>query len=229
MSKPSEVPEWATEATYDAPGETFDGTATKVDPGAALKAEGWKPKDQPPAQYHNWWQGKVGEWLTHLNAHTSADDDWVYPAAKERVTLLNLANLISAGPADPVFIASGTAGAMLYWQAQNAGAFHMRVPLNLPTGAVIKKVEFRWRPGTSADAIGRLTRNDFLAGQAENVASVTEPSGSSIVTSEIASINHPIVADRSYQIAVWCSNAVASSTRLEGIRVTWDDPGPRNY
>jgi hypothetical protein len=69
MSKPTELPEWATETNYDAPGQSWDGTATKVDPGGTLKAEGWQPAFQPPAQYHNWWMGKVGEWLAWLDGH----------------------------------------------------------------------------------------------------------------------------------------------------------------
>jgi hypothetical protein len=74
MSKPTEVPEWATETNYDAPGQTWDGTATKVDPGGTLKAEGWQPTFQPPAQYHNWWMGKVGEWLAWVDDRLSIDD-----------------------------------------------------------------------------------------------------------------------------------------------------------
>lgn len=33
MAKPNDVPTWATDDDFDAPGEDFDGTPTKVDPG----------------------------------------------------------------------------------------------------------------------------------------------------------------------------------------------------
>ncbi|MFW6087765.1 MAG: glycine-rich domain-containing protein, partial [Myxococcota bacterium] len=73
MSKPNEVPTWATDDNYSAPGTSFDGKPTKVDPGAGQKAKGFAPGQRPPARWGNWWKNLVGAWLSWLDGHLSED------------------------------------------------------------------------------------------------------------------------------------------------------------
>jgi len=55
MSKPSQLPSWAT-----------DGGSLIQDPGAAKRAEGWKV-EIPPVEFFNWWQNNVGQWVEYFD------------------------------------------------------------------------------------------------------------------------------------------------------------------
>lgn len=65
-ARPEKTPEWATDDTYDEPGEAWDGTDTKVEPTTVRQAEGWTPASRPAATYMNWWQHTVGAALAYL-------------------------------------------------------------------------------------------------------------------------------------------------------------------
>lgn len=73
MDKPSEVPTWATDDNYSAPGTGFDGTPTKVNPGAGQKAAGFAPSHRPPVRIWNWLFNRVGQWLSFLDGHLGED------------------------------------------------------------------------------------------------------------------------------------------------------------
>lgn len=66
MGHPQANPEWATNATYSSPGDPWDGDPTKVEPPAGKTAEGWEPTEEPPAEFLNDWQNKVGQILDYL-------------------------------------------------------------------------------------------------------------------------------------------------------------------
>lgn len=68
MPKPSVSPTWSTDATFVAPGESFDATVTKVEPTSGKKAEGWEPKEKPAAQYLNYWMNLVYLWIEWLKS-----------------------------------------------------------------------------------------------------------------------------------------------------------------
>ena len=65
-TRPTKVPEWATDTVYDEPGEAWDGTATKVEPTTVRQAEGWTPAARPPATHFNWWQNATAAWILFL-------------------------------------------------------------------------------------------------------------------------------------------------------------------
>jgi hypothetical protein len=58
---PNDLPEWCTDPDDDP-------TADIVAPSAGIRAEGWNPGDGVPAQFLNWWQNLVGQWLVMLRA-----------------------------------------------------------------------------------------------------------------------------------------------------------------
>lgn len=75
MARPLAKPTWATDTNYT--NGPSAGTPTKVAPAAAAQAEGWRPSQKPPAQYQNWWENLVGQWIAHLLAmQFSRADDW---------------------------------------------------------------------------------------------------------------------------------------------------------
>lgn len=54
-TKPSSLPRWA-----DVGGDI-------VEPTSGEKNVGWEPDTKPPAQYFNWWQNLVYQWMQYLN------------------------------------------------------------------------------------------------------------------------------------------------------------------
>lgn len=65
-TRPDTSPEWATDENFDATGEAWDGLPTKVDPGAALREEGWEPEQRPAAEHVNFQLNLQGAWLAFL-------------------------------------------------------------------------------------------------------------------------------------------------------------------
>lgn len=63
---PQGDPQWAGNATFVSGGDSWDGDPTKVEPSAGRKAEGWEPTQKPPAEFFNWWQNNVGNFLEWL-------------------------------------------------------------------------------------------------------------------------------------------------------------------
>lgn len=53
MARPGTAPTWA-------------NTGSKTDPGGGKRALGWIAGEKPPAQFFNWWQGLVGDWINAL-------------------------------------------------------------------------------------------------------------------------------------------------------------------
>lgn len=68
MSKPSELPVWATDANYVAPSKPWDATPTIVEPSAGKKAQGFYPDERPTAQYLQWWMNLVYLWIVYVDA-----------------------------------------------------------------------------------------------------------------------------------------------------------------
>lgn len=64
-TKPTDLPEWAT-----------DPGADVVEPLLAEKQAGWVEATKPPAQWFNWWQLLVFQWIEWLNAFESEAHTW---------------------------------------------------------------------------------------------------------------------------------------------------------
>lgn len=65
-TRPLDVPTWATDETYTATGEAWDGEPTKVAPAPAKQAEGVEPGERFPADHFNWILNKLGGWAAYL-------------------------------------------------------------------------------------------------------------------------------------------------------------------
>lgn len=74
MPKPSDLPNWATDANYAAGAEPEQGTPTKVEPISSKQASGWRPEEKPKAQSLNWWQNLVYQWVLYVDSN-SIDGD----------------------------------------------------------------------------------------------------------------------------------------------------------
>ncbi len=63
---PEDDAQWATNAAFASPGDSWDTDPTKVRPPAGLKAEGWEPTLVHPAGFENYLRNKVGEFVEYL-------------------------------------------------------------------------------------------------------------------------------------------------------------------
>lgn len=54
-----DVPNWASDSTFDALGDDYDGDATKATPTSGAITQGVRPGRRSPAQYFNWLMNRV--------------------------------------------------------------------------------------------------------------------------------------------------------------------------
>ncbi len=66
MPRPNGDIHWATDANYSAPGETWDGDPTKVEPPIGLKDAGHQPTGVFPIEMHNWWRNRMAQFTEYL-------------------------------------------------------------------------------------------------------------------------------------------------------------------
>lgn len=69
--RPSELPVWATDATYSS--GAFIGQPTKLNPAAGVKTQGFYPEQPGSSRHANWWQNLVHQWVTFFDAARDAD------------------------------------------------------------------------------------------------------------------------------------------------------------
>jgi hypothetical protein len=80
MTRPTTGPGWATDANFNDPGESWDGTPTRVTPSSGERAAGQLPGVGVPAQLMNYLWGNHGEWADffdaqlHKNGYRLKDD-----------------------------------------------------------------------------------------------------------------------------------------------------------
>lgn len=70
MARPDTEFEWATDASYPAGAHSWNETATKIAPVAGKIAEGYDPRERPPAQQLNWLLNLIGLWISWLSSAT---------------------------------------------------------------------------------------------------------------------------------------------------------------
>lgn len=88
---------WATDANYTAPGQTWDGTPTKVAPSVGQQTDGSAPKDKLSAQILNYLLNLLGAWTAYIAAGDT-----------EQIAL-------GSGPGDSIVCPPGTAGVSKYY------------------------------------------------------------------------------------------------------------------
>lgn len=87
-TKPTNLAEWAT-----------DGGAAVTEPTLPEKQTGWQVDTKPPAQWFNWWQKLVHQWVVWLDAFESEAHTWsaTQTFATIVVTTINSVSLALSG------------------------------------------------------------------------------------------------------------------------------------
>jgi len=60
-------PSWANDQAINDPGESWDTTDTKVEPGAGKRDDGFLPEENPNAQHMNHLLNEIGKWVQYLS------------------------------------------------------------------------------------------------------------------------------------------------------------------
>lgn len=75
---PGTPPQFATDATYAAPGKLWNGATTKLAPPSGRRAQGWRPGDKPNPRFLNYLLHSFGAWLTYVASFPLATlKNWV--------------------------------------------------------------------------------------------------------------------------------------------------------
>jgi len=231
MPAPSESYDWATNATYAAGEEV--GLPTKVEPPTAQAEDGWRPGERPPAQYQNFWQHAVRQWIAYFAGFfDGAADDFVYPdGPREREIWIGP----RAGQGE-----SGWGYNLIDRATCTSNGHDLFVDLNetLRTGWVLKSVTAFVKPGTSALMDLQLYSTAVEAGRvgaadpADTQLGSTGQSDASNAYQGIAVALSPgHTVDRATQnLTAWLkasSSAGATQDWYFGLKVLVDVPGPR--
>ena len=234
MPEPASLPEWASNTNYSDPGETWDGTATKVEPSAGQKQNGNTP-EPPAAQHHNWWFNTVYKWLEwwHSNLRFASNNallqnagEYKYSATKSRTVTVDLPLGFNIANTDLWDLNSSAE-----WDA--AAANSLVFPLNpyLNTGNVLQTIKVICTPANTAALTVVLTQRtkDFTTGSGgstSQVGSTGSSSGTSLQVVTVGSLAYTI--NRANTELFLNITAGQASDVLKGIQLTFDDAGPRN-
>lgn len=254
MTKPTDNPDWATDANYAADGDSWSSTATKVDPGAARRAEGAEP-DTFAAQWFNFILNAHGNILSWLLDSFTSDDEHQYPdGAKTRYTNIPLMSGFDATAQDAnekgwngtVY---STGGARTHYLTSQDDYALVAYSLSrfLPHGAQIAKIEALVQPGAGSRGSGnemeiRLMRSTIdwntpsISGTviASNTAADTVGVKKVALTSLSETIDNEIGSDTgtSYEVILVIvagnDGGAHNDDGLYGIKVEWTDPGLTN-
>lgn len=61
------IPSWANDENINDPGEAWDATPTKVEPGAGKRDDGYLPGENPTAQHLNHKFNEIGKWIQYFS------------------------------------------------------------------------------------------------------------------------------------------------------------------
>lgn len=252
-------PSFASDTNYtNSTGRDWQGTATKVEPSSGEKAQGWTPGRKIVAQWLNWLFASFAAWLTYFSEVITTDHELVYPAAKTRTVYLAAIGGASSQRYLVAGSATAIAGHDEAWlpdtqvltgppdTISNTGGLRTPSPSldyirpldeALRTGLVITSIGARVTPGASeATEAERMSlaviKREHSTGGITAVATTVYADNSTsehlVATATIAEA--VTLSTHSYYAIVRSSvNAASGGDRLHAFRLTYTDPGPRNY
>jgi hypothetical protein len=145
-TKPVTLPEWASDAAADV-----------VIPSAGKKLLGWIKGERPPAQYFNWWQELVYNWIQYLDDLAAQNFAWTATHSFAASTTLPADTFMHYGTREEAVLALTHVDGVNWTQDIPNGwatctlAGDLAVPLRLATGERLKTVTYRRRGNTTVD------------------------------------------------------------------------------
>lgn len=246
MPAPATSLAFATDANFASGPDS--GTPTKVLASSGVRAQGWIPGAELPAQHLNAMMGLAGDWQAWLESErarlagyiggSSGSSEWVYDAPRSRVRMIDAAAGYKGGISGANWTLD-TEGLI-----SDADSARLRVSLNdhLPHGAVLTRIRVFVKPGAAragANKMGiklleRMTFN--MAGPSYSTTSITMASTKDDDgTSNIQLLDTGTIAETIDSSKILFMDIVAGNTAsvaqdvIRGIELSYTDPGPRNY
>ena len=236
MAGPATPPvQWGTDATHPAGADAWSGLANKVNPGAAKVAAGWEPEDNPPAEHLNYVLHNFGQWSEYYRGFfDTTNDEFEYPSTKVRTVFIPSE---AWRPEDPSLWSLG----LRVWTTTAANAImHIDLGPYLPSGAIVSEFTVLLTPN-AARASGSRMEVDLLSYDMDFATPSAGASSESNQTEDDGTTNLQIVQvvptasgdfqpmDKSTQVYIGRVTSGGSSDTVRGARVSFTDPGPRNY
>ena len=240
MAAPSTAPDFATDATYAADGDTWSGDPTTADPGASRRAEGFEP-DLLPAPWLNFMFNLAGRWINYLRTYVNATtEEFVYPTTKSRkrtILPIEFGTVAASGLSTEWFPTTIGNSPVLVPLVNGAKVW---IPIDIPSGSTIDAVEAIVRSSGARSSPNGWILKAFE--QHENWTTPAAPtttqqgsstegglaSGYSKIT--IGSLT-PFIRVNEYTAHVEVTaptGSLGATDALVAIRVTFTDGGPRN-
>lgn len=107
-------PSWSNSLNLSDPGEAWDLTVSKVEPGAGKRDDGWLPEENPAAQHLNHLFNEIGRWLQFFS--NLQHQNWGSPTKVASITPNNAGNAITrdmGAPNGGIWLTCGNGGTVL--------------------------------------------------------------------------------------------------------------------
>lgn len=253
MAAPSDpLVDWASDPTFAAGADAWSGQVNKTEPPTGTKNEGFTPETKPPAGWFNWVFNNITSWVVHLRddliagldtivsgIYDTGTDEFTYPVNKTR-----LVNIAPSGgrPRNPDTDDWSLSPTSVTGQSPSSW-LEFDITNIVPTGATINKIDVSVRPNATATSfacqllevtpdypevgsVGFVSALDSGTGSAAQVVTIdgTSPSpitALSVVDSSLRFLTLSIQTD--------ATTGVGQAFRIDGIRIEFTDPGPRNF
>lgn len=167
--------DWASDATHPASPDAWGGQPNKVAPSAPEVAQGWQPNVEPPAEYMNAIQHRLGRWARYLEGLTAVrtliiPSNELIPQTASGFEIVNGASL-SPSINDSVLHLDGSVANGLYRAGLSFASY-------LPRDAQIESIRVTGVAGVSGEELSIV---DYVRGTHTSVIESAYPGGTSIV------------------------------------------------
>lgn len=229
--------QWATDTNFTNGPDV--GTPTKVEPSAGVKAEGHVPGTILPAQRLNWHLNRLGEEASYVDDVLNADVNHYTKSGKLRQAWFMATTLqrgISSAGAPQwgltTELRSEVNQALLFFDLRRAA----------PHGATLVNVIAVWKPGVARAGADRMLLElkertidpspfPAIVGAVSTPFSIYDAgSHTDIEATTLVTTSYVIDSSKQQWVSITAgSDAGTNKDLFYGLRVTFQDPGPRNF
>jgi hypothetical protein len=225
------IPDVATDANYDAAGEDWHGTPTKVTTSVAVQAQGFVPGDLRLPMFDNFLFYWIKAWILYLVAYVAELADRLDPATPTTRTIMIPASAFVDGTGTWV---SSSFGEVLT-ATSNSATRNCDLGSYLPNGAIVTRAKALVDPGTGNTMTFSMSSRAYVMDVgSESVASHIlifgyASSGVALQSVDTGAFTETIArATKVYTLEMAAgSGAAANNDAFYGAVVTFLDPGPR--
>lgn len=237
------APDWASDVNHSAPGETWDGLATKVAPSSGQIAAGFQPEQEPPGEWLNYLFNNYGDWIRYLSGFfDGSSDEFEYPTVRVRTIHLVPSDASNYGSSDWGFIAGGRDAIL---SAANGANLIYSLAGIVPSGAEITDVDVMVRPGAARASASRVevelirstpdwgtpgipTQSSPTGGYGEDDGT-TSDQVIALTVSGIGDAEDHESRALFLRVRSGVDGGAHNPDRVYAIRIVFRDPGPRNF